>query len=127
MKATNAQDESEDLVVEEWTDPEDGMKEAFFRNLNSVLLEPAVEDSRFSGLKIMLQFFVIFYEMDNWPVFVGGGQAVQGWVTHAVLGAAARVGYLLGLKALYEEYTPRALLERVRYTKVTDQVHLKQR
>ncbi|KAI9751211.1 MAG: 3'-phosphoadenosine 5'-phosphosulfate sulfotransferase, partial [Chaenotheca gracillima] len=31
---------STDVIVEESTDPADGLKEVFFRNLNSVLLEP---------------------------------------------------------------------------------------
>src|SRR5690242_3345848 len=31
--------EEDELVVKEWTDPEDGEKEIFFRNLNSAILD----------------------------------------------------------------------------------------
>lgn len=39
----------EELVVREWTDPEDGEKEVFFRNLNSVLLESQTPGSAMRG------------------------------------------------------------------------------
>ena len=99
-KRAENQDVDKDLVVEEWTDPQDGQKEVFFRNLSSVLQQ----NPDASGHWIVLQLFIIFGAMDNYPVMVEG---VAGRVvTHVVLALAAFIGFFLGLRATYPEYTP---------------------
>jgi hypothetical protein len=100
-KRAEDQDVDKNLVVEEWTDPSDGQKEVFFRNLSSVLQQ----NPDASGHWVVLQLFIIFGAMDNYPVMVEG---VSGrLVTHFVLGLATIVGFLLGLRATYPEYTPK--------------------
>lgn len=105
-----AGDADEELVVKEWTDAEDGMKEIFFRNLNSVITEPMNEDLWLPDLWITLQLFMIFHGLDNYPVLLGG---VAGHLmTHVVLRAARILGLILGLKPAYPEYTPKRLLDK---------------
>ncbi|KAH8669655.1 hypothetical protein BGZ60DRAFT_408005 [Tricladium varicosporioides] len=64
----NGEDKDE-LVVKEWTDPEDGEKEIFFRNLNSAIL-----DATSNGLRkpnewmLTWQLFTIFWQLDNFPL-----------------------------------------------------------
>ncbi len=94
------------LVVKEWTEPADGQKEVFFRNLNSVLLEEPT--SKFPGFFTSLQLFVIFHYLDNYPVFLEC--VASRWITHFILGAARILGALVGLRPVYDEYTPRRLL-----------------
>jgi mannose-6-phosphate isomerase-like protein (cupin superfamily) len=102
----------EELVVREWTDPEDGEKEVFFRNLSSVLLESETPGSEFRGFWLTLNLWCIFWGMDNWPVFLDCGNIplVGSWIewaiAHFVLGLAMLVGGAMGLKCWYEEYTP---------------------
>ncbi|KAI9810844.1 MAG: hypothetical protein M1827_006051 [Pycnora praestabilis] len=102
--------EEGDLIVKEWTDPADGQKEIFFRNLSSIFGED-YSDSYFPvGWWITLQLFVIFYSLDNFPVIVDG--FAGGLITHMLLGFATLVGKSLGLKSIYPEYTPKRLLKR---------------
>ncbi|CZR51067.1 uncharacterized protein PAC_00942 [Phialocephala subalpina] len=111
------------LVVQEWTEPGDGEKEVFFRNLSSV-----IEDETRSGPPrewwLTWQLFVVFWGLDNWPVLMsavdvpGFGRLLHalgltGWfewiVTHVVLRVAVLVGGVVGLKSICPEYTPRRL------------------
>ena len=101
----------EELVVQEWTDPADGLKEVFFRNLNSVILEHTGK-GWFGSVVFMLHLWTIFHRLDNWPVIVGGPFYVRWLLTHVVVGYGARVGALCGLRAVYDEYTPRELIDR---------------
>lgn len=107
----------EELVVREWTDPEDGEKEVFFRNLNSVLLESQNPGSEMRGLLLTLQVFAIFWKLDNWPVFLDCGsvplvgKSFEWLVTYVVLGFAALVGRVVGLRGWYGEYTPKRVVE----------------
>ncbi|KAF8854087.1 hypothetical protein BDZ45DRAFT_806089 [Acephala macrosclerotiorum] len=119
------------LIVQEWTEPRDGEKEVFFRNLSSV-----IEDETKNGPPrewwLTWQLFVIFWGLDNWPVLlassdvpivgkilgVGGlGSWFEWVVTHIALGLAAWIGGLVGLKSVYLEYTPARLLKRAERTK----------
>lgn len=106
-------DEEEDLVVEERTDPADGQKEIFFRNLNSVILdaERTVPPRIRVGWWIEWQIMVICHGMDNFPVFVKN-EALMNIVTHLLLTAAMCVGICVRLKPHYDEYTPSLLLEK---------------
>jgi hypothetical protein len=125
----------EEVVVEEWTDPSGISKPLFFWNLNGVLTSP---DSAGSTSKKMLgwmlgaywipvQLFVIFWQLDNWPVFLSLEGRSSGycnrrmgmWLEHAVeyavtfgvLFVAGIIGRLFGVEAVSEERTPNALWE----------------
>ena len=118
------EDESqEDLIVQEWTLPEDGQKEVFFRNLNSFLTErqpssmyeapvpiPGWAKRWLEHWIIPLQLFSIFRSWDNWPVFAGDDAALLSWtITHMILGICSVLGSILGLKESYAEYVSEAL------------------
>ena len=94
--------EQEDVVVEEWTDPADGSKQVFFRNLLGVL-----QDDQYWGSWFGLQALLICSRYDNFNViWAGWGK----WaVTHAAFGAAEAVAWVAGLRPWYEEYTPEGL------------------
>jgi len=109
-------DEGEEVMVQEWTDPADGAKEVFFRNLNSVI--PDAEMSREGlakwislGWWVELQILVIGAGMDNYPVFLqllGTGVGMR-MMTAMFLWIVTQLGSLLGLRTWYEEYTPARL------------------
>ncbi|TVY34723.1 hypothetical protein LSUB1_G005022 [Lachnellula subtilissima] len=94
----------EELVVEEWTDPFDGQKELFFRNLNSVILDTTRHPSWWMELWLSLQLFVVFAELDNYPVFwplSTEHETLQYLVTHFVLGIARGLGKFFGARARF--------------------------
>ncbi|EXJ90062.1 hypothetical protein A1O3_03130 [Capronia epimyces CBS 606.96] len=117
----------EDLIVREWTAPEDGQKEAFFRMLNSFLTEdhpsslyemstlaPTWLRRVLEGWIVTLQLLSIFRAWDNWPVLVGNNGGWVSWsVTHAVLYVCYWIGRVLGLRGVYIEYVGRELAVRV--------------
>lgn len=102
------QEDEGDVVVEEWTDPADGMKHVFFRNLFSVL-----EDQKVFGWRFVPQVMYSLRRHDNWNVLIGsgkGGVGLFGWgLTHAVYAVGEGVARLLGLRAFYPEYVPAEL------------------
>ena len=99
-------------MVEEWTDPADGQKEVFFRNLNSVILdaERTVPSRIPVAWWVEWQIMVICHGMDNFPVFVKN-EALMSIVTHLLLTTAMCIGLCLRLKPHYNEYTPKLLLD----------------
>ena len=111
----------EDLIAEEWTDPTDGQKEIFFRNIFSTMLEPR-DKSRVSSLeelRRMLQIMCVMWKLDNYPVLVDFGGWRGGWraqvevgFTYTVMGCLMVLGRLCGCRAVSEEYTPKHLIER---------------
>ena len=124
--------EAEDLQVVEWTDPTDGEKEIFFRNLFSVLQESVWEKKYGTfvggGVVKTLHLFTVMKELDNMLVLLDLGVVDEegvdgGWwnwgkakveegIMEVVMGGAAVVGgWVFGLKAVNVEYTPRRLLE----------------
>ena len=108
-----------DLVAEEWTDPADGEKEIFFRNIFSVVGEVRWKEGWWGGWMMWLQVMLVMWELDNFVMLVdlggeGDGRAWRGvgetgW-TYGVMGAAAVIGRVVGLRAVREEYTPGYLL-----------------
>ena len=99
------------LVVEEWTDPADGEKELFFRNLCSALLDMTSFPSRAPPPTwlsvdwwILLQLFLIFREFDNYPLLYYG--VTSRLATYLILRIAQIFGLILGLRGHYNEYTP---------------------
>jgi len=105
--------EGEELIVQEWTDPADGVKEAFFRNLFSVIFDAANMKEDFSRLLPMgwwveWQILMISSGMDEFPLLVKslGDGAVAQLVSAILLWLVAVVGWLVGLRTHYKEYTP---------------------
>ncbi|KAM0804778.1 hypothetical protein BDR22DRAFT_549408 [Usnea florida] len=111
----------EDLIAEEWTDPTDGQKEMFFRNLFSTASEPqyASDVSWLGDLWKTLQIMCVMWEMDNYLVLVDFGGWRGGWrelveaaFTYVVMGCMMALGRLCGCRAVSEEYTPKHLIQR---------------
>ncbi|MCJ1290311.1 hypothetical protein MMC34_001847 [Xylographa carneopallida] len=108
--------DGEDLIVQEWTDPADGVKEVFFRNLFSVIFDAKNMKEDFSKLLPMgwwvgWQILVISSGMDETPLLVeslGSGFIAQ-VVAVMLLSLAAFAGWLVGLRVSYQEYTPREI------------------
>ncbi|KAE9381242.1 hypothetical protein N431DRAFT_424829 [Stipitochalara longipes BDJ] len=109
-----ASTEGEDLVVKEWTDPADGQKEVFFRNLSSVILD-CTKDGPPKEWWLTWQLFVVFWGLDNYPVFLKMawvpliGSLLEWALTHVLLVAAVFAGKIIGLRSVYGEYTPSTL------------------
>ncbi|MCJ1386502.1 hypothetical protein MMC17_009628 [Xylographa soralifera] len=103
----------EELIVQEWTDPADGVKEVFFRNLFSVLFDAANMKEDFSkllpiGWWVGWQILVTSFGMDEFPLlfeFLGVGLIAQ-LVAAILLWFVVFAGWLVGLRARYKEYTP---------------------
>ncbi|KAF3050384.1 hypothetical protein E8E11_010154 [Didymella keratinophila] len=130
------EDWTEEVVVEEWTDPSDITKPLFFWNLNGIITTPdgtilskrqAVAKALLGSLWIDLQLFVVFWELDNWPVFnvlrhvspatdsylrtLRVPEAAEMLISFGILLIGKLFGVLLGLKAVEERRTPDALWE----------------
>jgi hypothetical protein len=96
----------------EWTDPNDGDKAIFFRNVISCIKDK--EDGLWSGMMLLLSLFVVMHHHDNYPVLYSGPTflgtrvqlAIRRMVTHGVLKVAAVFGFFAGLKGTYSEYSP---------------------
>lgn len=107
----------EEVVVQEWTDPADGAKEVFFRNLNSAILDADME--RVGVAKwipaswwMELQILTICAGMDNYPILV---EAWGTWMAMrtlmiVILKTVALLCSFMGFRAWYEEYTPARLI-----------------
>lgn len=111
----------EDLILEEWTDPADGQKEIFFRNLFSTALEPQYQSNKswLGELWKTLQIMCVMWELDNYFVLVDFGGWRGGWralleaaFTYTVMGCMVTLGRLCGCRAVSEEYTPKHLIKR---------------
>lgn len=96
--------ESTPTVVLERTEPADGRKEAFFRNLLSLLID-------YGGFPPGLQVMKIFADYDNYPCGLGawmGWRGVRGGIVRITKGAGWVAG-LAGYSSMYQEYMPRGL------------------
>ena len=110
-----------DVIVKERTAPADGEKEAFFRSLNSYLLEPSPAklhgqimwpfstlEGMIEGWTVMIQLYMIFLRFDNYPVLLGRSTGFfSRAVTYLALWVASLVGHSLGLSSEYPEYVGR--------------------
>jgi len=122
MRADSSKPASEkdsgEVITEEWTDPDDGIKALFFRNIFSTL-----EDSeRYWKRWTYLQAIYTAAHSDDWVQVVPGRLS---WAsTHALYVFVRGIGGLAGLKPWQEEYTPESLrgaaraLEDLERTKV---------
>ncbi|MCJ1392171.1 hypothetical protein MMC18_005038 [Xylographa bjoerkii] len=105
--------EGGELIVHEWTAPADGIKKTFFRNLFSLIFDAANMKDDFSrllptGWWIEWRILMISSGMDEFPLLVeslGNGLMAQ-MVSAILLWVVAGVGWLIGLRICYEEYTP---------------------
>jgi quercetin dioxygenase-like cupin family protein len=99
-----------DLIIKEWTDPADGEKAIFFRNVVGLILDRDPAAGTLQNLRTAWNLFVVFWEWDNFPRFVkmprlwGLGNSVERRVTWAILGTAALIGRWVGVRGAYEEY-----------------------
>lgn len=128
------EDWDEEVVVEEWTDPIDIGKALFFWNLNGIITAPndmalrkrqQIARNILGSLWTDLQLFVVFWELDNWPILVDfrkllhlrGRQGFQVTVADAteivasfiLLFIARILGLLLDMQAVSQQRTPDAL------------------
>ena len=110
----------EELIAEEWTDPADGRKEIFFRNIFSTILEPQYDSNVpwLGELWRALQVMCVMWELDDYPVLVDFGEWRGGWrqvfeatLTYMVMGLLMTLGRICGCKAVNEEYTPQHLIQ----------------
>lgn len=133
------EDWTEEVVVEEWTDPADISKPLFFWNLNGIITAPSdlVLSKRQQIAKYILgrwwmdlQLFVVFWELDNWPIFINCRKlwlfsATNQWrlrlsdateilSSFLVLLVAKVVGTVLGLHAVEKRWMPDTLWEEYR-------------
>ncbi|KAF4448175.1 hypothetical protein F53441_8384 [Fusarium austroafricanum] len=101
-----------DLIVREWTEPGDGDKEVFFRNIISLIMDK--KDTALGIVKMLFSVMTVCWSHDCYPVFWKGpaffGRAIQQRVRRAVtyplMGGLVLVGRLFGCKPHYPEYTP---------------------
>lgn len=125
------EDRDDDVIVEEWTDPADTSKALFFWNLNGVITaSPETKLSRrqsllksiLGGWWIPFQLFVIFWHLDNWPIFFSLKGTTAPFVakklgfslesiteyltTFVVLFFAKTIGSIMDVKAVSKERTP---------------------
>lgn len=130
------EDQNEEVIVEEWTDPSDIIKPLFFWNLNGVItaLQDAPLSRKQSVIEVILgswwiplQLFIIFWDLDNWPVFLSMrgisspylgenlGRELECLAEHVmtfiVLFAAKVFGRLNGIRAVSQGRTPDELWE----------------
>lgn len=89
------------------------------------MIQDETKDGPPRELWLTWQLFVVFWGLDNWPVILSSSEipvlgAIIGmfgmgawfeWVvTHVVLLSAVVLGWVVGLKSVYGEYTPERLL-----------------
>lgn len=102
-----SEEEKEDLVLSEWTDPDDGEKLRFFRNVIGLIWDLDENAGLLAQLWLLWGLFVAFEAHDNFPVLL---KSSEGWfetgLTKAVLKLAVLTGYCVGLRGEYKEYTP---------------------
>ncbi|KAL5321073.1 hypothetical protein ACEPPN_011883 [Leptodophora sp. 'Broadleaf-Isolate-01'] len=113
------QEMDDELIVREWTQPSDGKKEIFFRNLSGIISHST--QNGHPDWYVTLQLWILFATMDNWPVFFRAGNVpvFGGWierlgiarilewgVTHVLLGVAGLVGRVSGVKGVWGAFTP---------------------
>ncbi|KAI1342475.1 hypothetical protein F5Y15DRAFT_305369 [Xylariaceae sp. FL0016] len=98
----------EELVVKEWTDPKDGQKEVFFRNLNSIIIDAINDGEGSRRLRWLdLELMNLFWRLDNWPLVLG--TSWPGWIhgiaTRLMMLGSVALGKVVGCRGIYDEYT----------------------
>jgi hypothetical protein len=94
-----------EIIVEEWSTPEDGDKEIFFRNMSGVLGEK--NEGWLSPVFAVVNLMIIMRDHDGYPAVLGGNLMWLEWyLINFIFWIAGCVGAFLGMKGTYEEYTP---------------------
>jgi mannose-6-phosphate isomerase-like protein (cupin superfamily) len=101
-----------DLIVREWTEPGDGDKEVFFRNMISLIMDK--KDTSLGTVDMLLSVMVVCWYHDDYPVFwkgpellgTGVQERVRRVVTYSLMGCLVLIGRIIGCKPQYPEYTP---------------------
>ncbi|KAI0893795.1 hypothetical protein F4806DRAFT_136200 [Annulohypoxylon nitens] len=98
-------EEGEELVVREWTEPKDGAKEVFFRNLNGLVLDAATSgrEGSWTNTFLEIELWNLFWRADNYPVVLSTGW-IGGVATKVVMGLAVTLGWAFGCRGVYDEY-----------------------
>lgn len=92
-----------DVITEEWTDPMDGIKQVFFRNVFSV-----VQDAeKFWGWWTYLQALTVISTYDEFLDILPGRLSYT--TTHILYAGVRAIAPLIGLSPWHEEYTPTRL------------------
>jgi mannose-6-phosphate isomerase-like protein (cupin superfamily) len=105
-----------ELVVEEWTEPNDGQKEIFFRNICGVLEDAVrVNEGRIwrllpSDWALKIELWNVMGGHDNFPVTSAGLAGKVSGRLHMFM--MQTLGYIFSLHPCYLEYTPTWLLHR---------------
>lgn len=111
----------DEVIAEEWTDPADGQKEIFFRNIFSTILEPQYDSDVFwlGELWRTLQVMCVMWELDNYVVLVDLGGCRGGWrkvveaaLTYIIMGLLMTLGRICGCKGVNEEYVPKHFIQK---------------
>ena len=108
----------EELIIWERTEPMDGEKQIFFRNLISSLVDSSLGNpfsvqslQRRLSLRDLLQFFVTFRALDNYPLIWNGfGRRSISYLMLNIGDFCGRTFF--GLKPFYFEYTPDHLWDK---------------
>ncbi len=106
--------------MRERTNPQDGEKEVAFRNMFGVMGDESLLPGVLGKVWMFWGVLVVMAGTDGWPVFFSApkflgkyGRALESVVTHSMLGLAAGLGRMVGLRTVYEEYTPSVLFKKV--------------
>lgn len=92
-----------EVITEEWTDPADGAKHIFFRNVFSTMQD----SEKYWGRWTYLQALLVCATYDNY-IDIGPGR-LSYLTCHALFAGIRLVSSITGLKPWYEEYTPEEL------------------
>lgn len=92
-----------DVITEEWTDPADGLKHVFFRNIFGTLQDAEM----YWGSWTYLQALTIASEYDNFIEIVPGRFSYI--ATHSLYAGVWALAKLTGIRAWHQEYTPAEL------------------
>lgn len=94
-----------DVITEEWTDPKDGIKQVFFRNVFSVLQDA----EKYWGWWTYLQALTVISTYDEFLDILPGRLSYT--TTHILYAGVRAITPLIGLSPWHEEYTPTGLRE----------------
>jgi hypothetical protein len=128
------EDADDEVIVEEWTDPADISKALFFWNLNGVITasqdmslteRQGIVEVVFGSWWLPFQLFVMFWELDNWPILFRFNHSTGIYFTNSicnrlemlaeylttfiVLFTATLLSKILGVRAVSQKRTPEGL------------------
>jgi hypothetical protein len=112
-------DDGVEVIVEESTDPRDGMKTVFFWAVNAVVLEgiEQIKSSKsafgrwFAEWLLWWKLMIVFWELDNRPVMYGSRADVQSLSTFGVLALSSFLGSFCRLDVIREDTMPVSVWE----------------